>query len=97
MAARVAHARQRARQRGSSANALLAAWQLDDLAPVSGGARRLLERRLREGSLSARGLDRVRRVALTVADLAGEGPPLGEEHVLVALALRAPGVEAESR
>jgi predicted ATPase with chaperone activity len=69
------------------------AWRLDDVAPVSAGGRRLLERRLREGRLSARGLDRVRRVALTVADLAGDEPPLGEEHILVALALRAPGGE----
>ena len=38
-------------------------------------------------------LDRVRRVALPVADLAGDEPPLGEEHILVALALRAPGEE----
>ncbi len=97
VAARVAHARRRARQRGSSVNAQVPPWQLDELAPVSAGARGLLERRLREGSLSARGLDRVRRVALTVADLADDDPPLGEEHVLVALALRAPGVEVESR
>jgi magnesium chelatase family protein len=97
VAARVAHARRRAGQRGSMANAQVPAWQLDDLAPVTVGARRVLERRLREGSLSARGLDRVRRVALTVADLAGDDPPLGEEHILVALALRAPGAEAESR
>jgi magnesium chelatase family protein len=93
VAGRVAQARRRARQRGPSANAQLPAWQLDDLAPVSAGGRRLLERRLREGRLSARGLDRVRRVALTVADLAGEEPPLREEHILVALALRSPGEE----
>jgi magnesium chelatase family protein len=94
VAARVGHARRRARQRGAPANAQLPAWRLDDLAPVDGGARRLLERRLREGRLSARGLDRVRRVALTVADLAGDEPPLREEHILLALALRAPGAVA---
>ena len=93
VAARVCDARGRARQRGAPANAQLPAWRLDDVAPVSAGGRRLLERRLREGRLSARGLDRVRRVALTVADLAGDEPPLGEEHILVALALRAPGEE----
>jgi magnesium chelatase family protein len=91
VAARVAGARRRARQRGAPGNAQLPAWQLDDLAPVSVGGRRLLERRLREGRLSARGLDRVRRVALTVADLAGDDPPLREEHILMALALREPG------
>jgi magnesium chelatase family protein len=91
VAARVAQARGRARQRGAAANAQLPAWRLDDLAPLGRQGRRLLERRLREGRLSARGLDRVRRVALTVADLAGDDVPLGEEHILLALALRAPG------
>ncbi len=94
VAARVSDARGRARQRGAPTNAQLPAGRLDDVAPVSGGGRRLLERRLREGRLSARGLDRVRRVALTVADLAGDEAPLSEEHILVALALRAPGQQA---
>jgi magnesium chelatase family protein len=74
------------------ANAQLPVAKLDSVAPISTGATRLLERRLREGTLSARGLDRVRRVALTVADLAECDGLLSEEHVLVALALRAPGV-----
>jgi magnesium chelatase family protein len=91
VAARVAQARERARGRGVRANAELPPWRLDELAPLSPGARRLLERRLREGLLSARGLDRVRRVALTVADLAGHGGALNEEHVLMAVALRGPG------
>jgi predicted ATPase with chaperone activity len=57
---------------------------------VGPAGRRLLERKLREGRLSARGLARARRVALTVADLAGHDGPLEEDHVLLALALRAP-------
>ena len=73
-------------------NAELPVWQLDEVAALSPGARRLLERRLREGRLSARGLHRVRRVALTVADLAGRDGPQSEEDLLLALALRAPGV-----
>jgi magnesium chelatase family protein len=92
VAARVSDARQRARARGVKVNAELPAWQLDDVASLSTGARQLLERRLREGRLSARGLDRVRRVALTVSDLAGRDGPLSEEDVLLALAMRAPGV-----
>jgi magnesium chelatase family protein len=91
VAARVADARRRAKQRGAPANAQLPARQLEELAPLSAAGRRLLEKRLREGRLSARGLDRVRRVALTVADLAGDEAPLSEEHILMALALRAPG------
>lgn len=92
VAARVAAARERARSRGVAANAELAPEVLHEVAPLSAPARRLLERQLRAGRVTARGLDRVRRVALTVADLASEEPPLSEEHVLVALALRSPGV-----
>jgi magnesium chelatase family protein len=92
VAVRVAKARRRARERGLRANSELPPWRLDELAPIGGPARRLLERRLREGLLSARGLHRVRRVALTVADLAGEEGPLSEEHILMALALRGQGI-----
>ena len=74
VAGRVARTRELARARGACANAELPAGLLDRFAPLSLGARRLLERRLREGRLSARGLHRVRRIALTVADLAGDGP-----------------------
>jgi magnesium chelatase family protein len=91
VAARVATARRSAQERGVRRNAELASWSLDKLAPLSPAGRRLLERRLRDGQLSARGLDRVRRVALTVSDLAGRQGPLSGEDVLLALALRAPG------
>jgi magnesium chelatase family protein len=91
VAARVAAARLAAHDRGVRCNAELPSSSLDKLEPLSPAGRRLLERRLREGRLSARGLDRVRRVALTVADLAGRHGPLGAEDVLLALALRAPG------
>jgi len=92
VAARVAMARERARQRGVSANSELRSGALAREAPLSGRARRLLERRLADGRLSARGLDRVRRVALTVSDLAGDDSPLSEEHVQLALALRGEGI-----
>jgi len=92
VAARVAKARLRARERGLRANSDLASWKLDEVAPLSVAARRLLERRLCEGQLSARGLHRTRRVALTVADLAGHDGALTEEQVLVALALRGQGI-----
>jgi magnesium chelatase family protein len=92
VAARVSNARRRAQGRGVTVNAELPAGQLDEVAALTLGARRLLERKLREGRLSARGLDRVRRVALTVSDLAGHDGPLSEEDVLLALALRVPGV-----
>jgi magnesium chelatase family protein len=92
VAARVARARELAQQRGVACNAELPASALERYGPLSPGARRLLERRLRQGRLSARGLHRARRVALTLADLAGGGTGLSEEHVLMALALRADGL-----
>ena len=75
VAGRVARTRELARARGAGTNAELPAGLLERFAPLSPGARRLLERRLREGRLSARGLHRVRRIALTVADLAGDRAP----------------------
>jgi magnesium chelatase family protein len=89
VAERVAGARARARARGVSGNAALPASTLDQTAPLDDGARRLLELRLRQGRLSARGLHRVRRVARTLADLAGRDGPVSEDDVYGALALRA--------
>jgi magnesium chelatase family protein len=66
---RVALARRIAELRGVAANAALCGGALDRCAPLTPDATRMLEHRLRLGSLSARGLDRVRRVARTIADL----------------------------
>ena len=90
VAARVAAARDRAAGRGVAANAELPGHRLDELCPVDSEARALLETRLRQGQLSARGLHRVRRVARTLADLAGWDGPVRAEDVYSALALRAP-------
>ncbi|MCU4183761.1 YifB family Mg chelatase-like AAA ATPase [Acidiferrimicrobium sp. IK] len=89
VAGRVARARQQAADRGVASNAEIPAARLDDLAPLSPSGRRLLEVRLRQGRLSARGLHRVRRVARTLADLQGGPGPIDEEAVHAALALRA--------
>jgi magnesium chelatase family protein len=89
VAARVAAAREVARARGVRCNAELPASRLDELAPLSPGSARLLEHRLRSGQLSARGVHRVRRVARTIADLGGADGPVAEEHVCLALSLRA--------
>jgi predicted ATPase with chaperone activity len=48
----------------------------------------LIERHVRSGALSARGLNRVRRLARTLADLDGGGETVGEDHVQEALLLR---------
>jgi magnesium chelatase family protein len=89
VAERVARARQAAQSRGVECNARLPWWRLDQLAPLEKQALRLLEVRLRQGRLSARGLHRVRRVATTLADLAGREGPIRVEEVYGALALRA--------
>jgi magnesium chelatase family protein len=95
VAARVAAAREIARARGVRANAELPPERLDEVAPLTAVAAGLLEEKLRSGRLSARGLHRVRRVARTVADLAGGSDVIGEEHVCLALGLRADVVSAD--
>lgn len=89
VAARVAAARERAIQRGVGANAELEGHELDHWAPLAPEARDLLATVLRTGRLSARGLARVRRVALTLADLAAHEGPLTVGQVGTALQLRA--------
>ena len=89
VASRVAGARLAALVRGVRWNADIPAQALDRVAPLSDEASALLQRRLYDGSLSARGLHRVRRVALTIADLDGSGPPIEACHLAEALALRA--------
>jgi magnesium chelatase family protein len=88
VAARVAAARELARERGFAANADIPGRLLDRLVPLGRGAERLFEQRLRQGRLSARGMHRARRVARTVADLSGWPGPVREEDVQAALALR---------
>ena len=87
--ARVLAARARARERGIPANGDIPGPRLDQLAPLEAAAAHLLETRVRQGALSARGLHRVRRVARTVGDLAGWDGAVREEDVYAALALRA--------
>lgn len=86
--ARVAFARRRAEARGVVTNSQLPATRLDDVAPLDTAAVRLVERALRAGRLTGRGLAAIRRVSLTVADLMGDAPPLASRHVSTALALR---------
>jgi magnesium chelatase family protein len=88
VAERVAQARELAAVRGVRANAEIGANRLDVVARLCGDAEMLLERRLRSGTLSARGLHRVRRVARTLADLDGAPTMIGAGHVAAALELR---------
>lgn len=98
VAARVAAAREVAAGRGVAANADLDAAGLDRWAVPDAAASALLESALAAGRLSARGLARVRSVARTLADLAGDdGPDLGADHVAGALAMRQPLAGVEHR
>lgn len=88
VAARVHSARARAAARGVEANADLPPDHMDEYAPLDAPSRQLVETALRSGRLTGRGLDGVRRVALTITDLAEDDPPPGVDHVSAALALR---------
>jgi len=88
VAARVLLARRRAEARGVTVNSDLPAAALDEVAPIDGGARVLLERHLRTGRLSARGLHRVRRLARTLADIDGADGVIEVPHITEALYLR---------
>ncbi|MFN7149818.1 MAG: YifB family Mg chelatase-like AAA ATPase [Microthrixaceae bacterium] len=85
---RVAAARQRAVERGVSANRSLDAAALDRYAPLRPSGRSLLRDALEAGRLSMRGAQRVRAVALTLGDLAGLEGPLDDERLGQALSLR---------
>ncbi|HCB34384.1 MAG TPA: hypothetical protein DEP66_00920 [Acidimicrobiaceae bacterium] len=87
--ARVVEARKRAAARGVEANVELSGTDLDKVSSLTPAAQRLLRDRLEDGTLSGRGLHRVRTVALTIADLAGDEPLLTEEQLASALSLRA--------
>jgi magnesium chelatase family protein len=88
VATRVGVARRRAAQRGVAVNADLAGSSLHLTAPLSRGAAVLIDRQVRSGALSARGLHRVHRLARTVADLDDAGEQVEEPHVREALLLR---------
>ena len=84
---RVMGARARAWNRGVRSNAELSTSQLEAACPLNTGAEAILKSKLSAGSITARGLDRVRRVALTLADLEASDN-ITEEHICSALELR---------
>jgi magnesium chelatase family protein len=88
VAARALAARQRALARAGCVNARLSSRTLEQVAPLHRRARELLEHQLATGRLSARGLVRLRCVALTLADLAEVEVPLGAELLAEAMQLR---------
>lgn len=87
---RAARARAAGRLAGAPVlNAALGPDALDEVAPLRGEARTVLERAARRDHLSSRALQSTRRVARTAADLRGAAD-VGPEDVATALALRPP-------
>ncbi|MDX1682894.1 MAG: ATP-binding protein, partial [Phycisphaeraceae bacterium] len=82
-----ARQRQAERNGGEVLNADLSGRRLDELAPLPDPARVLLKQAMNELGLSARAYDKVRRVCLTLADLAGD-TSLTETHVAEAIGYR---------
>jgi len=87
VANRVLAARALATFRGVEKNAELPGHVLNEVAPLLPDAAELLERHIRSGLLSARGLHRVHRVSRTIADLE-ESHSIEKPHVAEALELR---------
>ena len=89
VAERVAASQAGALARAGRLNAALHGELLDQVAPLTVAARALLRAEMERNRLTGRGYHRVRRVARTVADLAGGADgPVDDDHVHVAMILR---------
>ncbi len=88
VADRVACARLLAAGRGVQVNRALNGARLSAAAPLDADAERLLRDHMERGVLTMRGAQRSRAVALTLADLTGQTPPLSKNLVEQALVLR---------
>ncbi len=84
---RVTAARQHQYQRQQCTNAKLLGQALEQHAVLDDASWTLLERAVKTLHLSARGFDRVRRVARTLADLAGS-PAIEAKHIAESLSYR---------
>ncbi len=74
-------------ENGTACNARMGSKDLARFPPLSANCLRLLESASRRLGLSARGFDRVRRVARTLADLEGAAS-IDDQHVAEALQYR---------
>jgi magnesium chelatase family protein len=90
VAMRVSRARLTAMARSGCLNGSLPESVLNEFAPLDHGASEMLRSEMERGRLTARGYHRIRRVARTLADLAGEDDAaICEPHVATALGMRA--------
>jgi magnesium chelatase family protein len=95
VAARVAQARLAAHQRGVRCNAEIRGADVADFCRLTPRAKLLATEWLENGDVSARGLHRIQRVALTLGDLAHgdndlQDNQIGEDQLWTARGLRAP-------
>jgi magnesium chelatase family protein len=90
VAARVHLARSAAAGRSGGLNAELDEHGLNEFAPLEAAAERCIRAEMERGRLTGRGYHRIRRVARTLADLAGRADgPIDEGDVTTALTMRA--------
>lgn len=82
---RVKRARARQQKRGP-VNAHLTSPQIKQFCPLDSGGRELLKQAIETMGISARAVDRILRVALTIADL--DERPLAQEHLMEAINFR---------
>ena len=85
---RVELARLRAFERGVTSNRELRGEALEKFAPLADQGQRLLRSRLEAGTLSMRGAQRTRALALTLRDLEGTGGLITTDDLEGALLLR---------
>lgn len=89
--ARVERARTIARGRGVRYNRELDPASLELFAPLDGDARRLLRSMVGEGTVTMRGAQRLRVMALTIKDLDGDDGPITDADLAEAMMLRGQG------
>ena len=88
VATRVHRARELARSRGFACNAAIPLNRMDEFVPLAASAKSVLRSALEAGTLTGRGLTRVRTVARTIADLLAVDE-IDHEIVATALSMRA--------
>lgn len=94
VARRVGLARARAAERGHPVAGRMSTDQLEEFVPLAPDASSMLEGAVRSGRLTARGMQRIRAVARTLADLGDGSTVVTSERLAMALALRAPVMTA---